>query len=166
MSRVEHLVLLVQQWLLAGSHIAELSAAGFAPEAVLQQLQQLLAAVRAAQFTSSSSSGGGGDMQTPDAAAYAAVVQHLQSTGMLLCALAVTCICNNPDCTNMSGLTELGTASGRSCLCGGCKVARYCGRVCQKKHWKQHKPVCAALVAAAAATGASAVANNANSASV
>ena len=26
--------------------------------------------------------------------------------------------------------------------CGSCKTARYCNKVCQRKHWKQHKPGC------------------------
>jgi hypothetical protein len=26
--------------------------------------------------------------------------------------------------------------------CEGCKVARYCGKECQKKDWKAHKKVC------------------------
>jgi hypothetical protein len=27
-------------------------------------------------------------------------------------------------------------------LCTGCREVRYCGRACQKQHWKQHKAVC------------------------
>ena len=26
--------------------------------------------------------------------------------------------------------------------CAGCKKVRYCGKECQKIHWKQHKPMC------------------------
>lgn len=36
-------------------------------------------------------------------------------------------------------------------MCGGCKVAHYCSKTCQTQHWKQHKPMCAALAARAAA---------------
>jgi hypothetical protein len=27
-------------------------------------------------------------------------------------------------------------------LCNGCRVQRYCGPACQKRHWRTHKPVC------------------------
>lgn len=27
-------------------------------------------------------------------------------------------------------------------VCGGCRKVRYCGRTCQKEHWKVHKQVC------------------------
>ena len=30
-------------------------------------------------------------------------------------------------------------------LCSGCRVARYCGRACQKRAWPTHKPVCLAI---------------------
>ena len=75
----------------------------------------------------------------------------LHATGLTLCSFAVPCMCNSPDCINVSGLSELGLVSGRSCLCGGCRVARYCDRACQRSAWKRHKPVGAALAAAAAA---------------
>jgi hypothetical protein len=32
--------------------------------------------------------------------------------------------------------------NGELLLCSGCMGVRYCSRVCQKKHWKQHKKVC------------------------
>jgi hypothetical protein len=73
-----------------------------------------------------------------------------------MCLFAVPCLCNNPSCANLSGLTEMGLVSGRSCVCGGCRVAHYCGRACQPAVWKQHKPVCAALAAATAAATAAA----------
>ncbi|KAG1657238.1 hypothetical protein FOA52_000441 [Chlamydomonas sp. UWO 241] len=36
--------------------------------------------------------------------------------------------------------------------CSGCKTSFYCGRACQKKHWKHHKAVCEAHVRAAQMT--------------
>jgi hypothetical protein len=84
--------------------------------------------------------------------------QEWKSLGLALCSFAVPCMCNNPGCTSMAGLSELASVSGRSCVCGGCRVARYCGRACQRAVWKQHKPVCAALSAAAGA-GAGVVAD-------
>ena len=30
-------------------------------------------------------------------------------------------------------------------ICPICKVAKYCGRECQKADWKKHKPLCAGL---------------------
>jgi hypothetical protein len=77
--------------------------------------------------------------------------QHLQLAGLALCSLPVPCLCNNPACTNTAGLTELRLVSGRSCICAGCHVARYCSRACQRICRKQHKPLCSSLAAAAAA---------------
>ena len=39
--------------------------------------------------------------------------------------------------------------TGMMC-CSQCHRAWYCGKPCQKKHWKQHKRVCVAAVAAEA----------------
>ena len=30
-------------------------------------------------------------------------------------------------------------------VCAGCYATVYCGRVCQKRHWKKHKPTCLRL---------------------
>jgi hypothetical protein len=76
--------------------------------------------------------------------------QELEATGAALSMLAVPAACNNPSCSNMAGPSEVALVSGRSCVCGGCRVAHYCSKACQKHHWKQHKPICAALVARAA----------------
>ena len=213
----------VQQWLTAGSACNQLAAAGYAPHAVLQQLQQHLDA----RLATSVLQGGSPDtaaavpesqepsfdtvaavVQTqepsphiaasaletqvpssataavvmeahqpladtaaavmqvqeplPDTAAAVAEAQELKSLGLALCSCAVPCMCNNPGCTSLSGLSELASVLGRSCVCGGCLVARYCGRACQPAVWKQHKPMCAALSAAAAGSaGAAADASSA-----
>jgi hypothetical protein len=128
----------VRQWLAAGSTCEQLAAAGYAPQAVMQQLQKLLARPAIP----------GGVSDTATVLVHA---QELKSLGLALCSFAVPCMCNNPGCTSMSRLSELASVSGRSCVCGGCRVARYCGRACQRAVWKQHKPVCAALSAAAGA---------------
>jgi len=77
--------------------------------------------------------------------------QQHQALGSTLTCFAVPLACNNPDCKNVSGTREAQLVGGRSCICGGCRTARYCSKACQSQHWKQHKPVCRALAAAAAA---------------
>ena len=42
------------------------------------------------------------------------------------------------------GCSACGNALAKE-LCSGCKVAVYCGKDCQREHWKTHKPQCAAL---------------------
>ena len=42
------------------------------------------------------------------------------------------------------------TESTKMMCCSQCHRAWYCGRPCQKKHWKQHKKACTAAVAAEA----------------
>ena len=137
----------VQQWLQSRSIQEQLVAAGYAPQALPQQLQQAVAEAQAARESAGSSQ--------PETGRFAEEAgEQLQAALSGLFPFAVPCLCNNPLCTNVSGLTELGLVSGRSCVCGGCRVARYCGRECQRAVRKQHKPVCAALAAAAAAAAA------------
>jgi hypothetical protein len=76
----------------------------------------------------------------------------LQSLGSALTRVAFPCACNNPACSQLAGPLELQLVNGRSCMCAGCRVAHYCCRDCQRRHWKQHKPVCQAIAAAQAAT--------------
>jgi hypothetical protein len=80
----------------------------------------------------------------------AGLIQALEAVGRACSVFAVPHCCNNPGCSNLAGAGELSIVSGKGCICGGCQVARYCGRGCQQAHWKQHKPVCRMLQAATA----------------
>jgi hypothetical protein len=54
--------------------------------------------------------------------------------------------CSNPGCTNTSSDSE---ATLPLSLCSGCGTVAYCGRDCQRGHWRTgHKEACAALAAA------------------
>jgi hypothetical protein len=83
----------------------------------------------------------------------AAVQQQLQAVRQSLTAFAIPHACNNPACSNVSGPSEAQLVGGKSSICAGCVTARYCGKACQKQHWKQHQPVCKALAAAASSSG-------------
>jgi hypothetical protein len=142
-------------WLADSSVMQQLAAAGYGVQQLTATLQGLLAANAAARR----SWGGEGCIKT----ATATLRAELEAAGAALTALATPAFCNNPDCQNVSGPTELSLVSGRSCLCGGCCVARYCSRACQRAQWAQHKPVCKALAAAAAAAAGPAPAAEAGS---
>lgn len=73
-------------------------------------------------------------------------LQHLSQR--LTASMPLPWFCQNPWCANLEQSTELAVASGAQCLCGGCKVARYCCRACQKSDWHQHKASCKDLAAA------------------
>jgi hypothetical protein len=96
----------------------------------------------------------------------AALAQQLQATGVMLSSIAVRTSATTSH-VRTSVATQVTTASilqcrltvhnacttllssllvhlvlGRSCVCAGCHMARYCGRGCQLQAWRQHKPVC------------------------
>jgi hypothetical protein len=49
----------------------------------------------------------------------------LDQLGLFLCnQLPMPWLCNNPHCTNLSGVSELQLVGGKACVCGGCRVAR------------------------------------------
>jgi hypothetical protein len=144
--RLESLVATVREWvggiLVDSPAHTQLTAAGCSPQQLQQQLDALLSAQQ-------------GTQQGLTDASLAALVQQLQATGFMLSRISVPHFCNNTACANLSRPTQTRLVLGRSCICAGCLVARYCGRACQRAAWKQHKPVCKALaaVAAAVATG-------------
>jgi hypothetical protein len=77
--------------------------------------------------------------------AVAAVVTALHAAGTALGAVPTSMACNNPSCPSLAKEAEQLMVNGRGCLCGGCKLARYCGKSCQNAHWKTHRPVCKAV---------------------
>jgi hypothetical protein len=123
---------------LAAAATAAAAAAGWASPTFKQQLEALSAAQQRLR------------QEGVTDASLAAVVQQLQVTGVMLSSIAVPLFCNNPACVNITGPTKVQLVSGRSCICTGCRTARYCGRGCQRQDWRQHKPVCKVLAAAAA----------------
>jgi len=137
----------LSHWLTAPAIADQLAAAGHNAQHLPQLLQELTSAHRTVAEAWAS------DNFTEATAM--ALVQQLQVTGKALAGLAVPTMCCNPCCSNITGPSDLQLVSGRSCLCGGCRTARYCSRGCQKAAWKQHKPACSALAAAAAAVAGS-----------
>jgi hypothetical protein len=75
----------------------------------------------------------------------------LGAQGQMLCLLPTASACNNPMCSNLAGSSEGDIVGGQASRCSGCKLAFYCGRVCQKEHWPFHKQVCKAVQAKKAA---------------
>jgi hypothetical protein len=116
---------------------AQLSAAGLDAGELLTKVSSAKAAVDA------------GRADQPDA-----VRAAVKGLGQVLTSPPCGTACNNPACTNMSEPSEAQLLQGNQHKCSACRTARYCGKECQAKHWKQHKPVCKALVAAAAAASA------------
>jgi hypothetical protein len=140
----------VVQWLAADNTVQQLTALGYKP----QDLQQQLAAAAEALPALSN------DLQAANpftdghaeaVAALQAAQEQLLAAGSMLACFAISHVCNNPACGNMAGPSEAQLVGGRSCICAGCRTARYCGIACQRTAWRQHKPVCKALAAAAAA---------------
>jgi hypothetical protein len=107
----------VHRWLQIGSTSRELAAAGYAPQRLLQLLEQLMEPGQVLNRSCYI------QRQRPKAA-LSRSVRELRSLGGALCSFAVPFVCNNPACCNMSGLTERRLVTGPGCKCGGCRVAR------------------------------------------
>jgi hypothetical protein len=159
-------------WLQDSSASAQLAAAGLNPAGLLQAVHDTSTAL---QHLQDHISGGGGEGDGPStdvqqqqdqssAAAAAAdsdngvegaqLAGRLHALGVSLSSLPLSWGCNNPLCTNMQGPAEAGIVQSKGHKCNGCHKAYYCGKACQAQHWKQHKPVCKAIAAAASAAKA------------
>ena len=89
-----------------------------------------------------------------DSGAVLQAVKELQDGGaeslgcfarMVLSMVPVGFCCNNPDCRELGGLSELGLVQGPKGargVCGGCGLACYCSRECQEKVWCAHGNAC------------------------
>jgi ATP-dependent RNA helicase DHX37/DHR1 len=55
--------------------------------------------------------------------------------------------CNNVECLNLLGCSEVQLVKKGGSRCSRCKVARYCSRACQQQHYKLHKSLCKGLAA-------------------
>jgi hypothetical protein len=139
----------VVDWLAAAESVHQLAALGYQP----QDLQQQLAAAAEALpvLTTYRNSNRSAQRQYPGPDVLKDIQVQLQAAGRVLACFAVPHACNNPACSNLGGASEAQLVGGRTCICAGCRTARYCGRACQRVAWRQHKSVCKALAAAAAA---------------
>jgi hypothetical protein len=140
-------------WLTSGSNAAQLEALGYDTFVVLQCLQDAATAMDEAL----SAEDGTGALEVP-VAALSQLRQQLRAAGWALTSFAHPGACNNPACMTFSGPSESSMVQGSISRCSSCRAARYCSKKCQRAAWKQHKPVCKVLTAAAAA----AVAGKAN----
>jgi hypothetical protein len=51
--------------------------------------------------------------------------EAFEQLGLWLCnQLPMPWLCNNPACSNLSGVSELQLFGGKACVCGGCRLAR------------------------------------------
>jgi hypothetical protein len=140
----------VVQWLAADWTVQQLTALGYQPQVLQQQL-----AVAAEALAALSSDLQAADPFTGDRSA-AVAQEQLLAAGRVLACFAIPNACNNPACGNLFGPSEGQIVRGHSCICAGCRTARYYGRACQCATWRQHNPLCKAVAAAAAATRAAA----------
>ena len=139
----------VVKWLAAAGTVQQLTALGYQPQDVQQQLVGAADALLPLCTDLMTTDPFGGTMGE----ILKAGQQQLQAAGKVLACFAMPHACNNLACSNVWGPSEALLVGGRSCICAGCLTARYCGRACQRATWRQHKPVCKALAAAAAAGG-------------
>ena len=151
----------LQSWLQDSITSAQLSAAGLSPGPLLQMLHDTLVAAKRLRGQGSRGDTGvpGTDVHQQhdqsstsagaDGTDATALPRRLHALGVLLSSLPTSWGCNNPLCNNMQGPAEAGVVQGKGHKCKGCSTAHYCGKECQAHHWKQHKPVCKAIAAAA-----------------
>jgi hypothetical protein len=148
----------VAQWLAGQGTVQQLTALGYQPHHQQQQLSEAAEAMRyvIVDLVAAAPSAAVpiGESQSAAEALLQAAQEQLQAASRVLAGFAIPHACNSPVCNNLSGLSEAQLVSGHSCICAGCRTARYCGRACQRAAWRQRKPVCKALAATAAGAAA------------
>lgn len=114
-----------------------LAAVGCARGSLLQQLEATAAAGQQAQLA----------VKGPGDSSQAVIVDvgQLHALGGACSTLAVPLFCNNPGCSNVRGAAE---QLLKNSSCTGRRTARYCSKVCQHQHMKQHKLAHKAVAAA------------------
>jgi chemotaxis protein histidine kinase CheA len=56
---------------------------------------------------------------------YCSAMEAFEQLGLVLCnQLPMPWLCNNPHCSNLSGVSELQLVGGKACVCGCCRLAR------------------------------------------
>jgi hypothetical protein len=142
----------VVQGLAAAGTVQQLTTLGYQPQDLQQQLAAAADALPAhGSESASAATHRAAEEGTAAVIALRAVREQLLAAARVLAVFAIPHACNNLTCSNMCGPLEAQLVGGRSCICAGCRTARYCGKPCQRAAWRQHKPVCSALAAAAAA---------------
>ena len=137
-------------WLQVNS--PQLIAAGYPVQSLQEEVLALGGVANAAMQSLAVDMSAGSTFSAVTVARFGELVQQMRVVWAALGVVPVPNFCNNSSCVTVCGPSEVLLVSGRSCICAGCRTARYCGRGCQRQAWKQHKPVCKALAAAAAAT--------------
>jgi hypothetical protein len=151
----------VVQWLAAADTVQQLSGLRYQPQDLQQQLAAATEALPSLIDGLHPAYHPPANWPSAVAAALKEVQGQLQAAARVLACFAIPYACNNPVCSNLAGASEANLVGGRSCICAGCRTARYCGRACQRAAWRQHKPVCKALAAAAATAPTSTTAGDA-----
>lgn len=82
-------------------------------------------------------------LQAPAAAGLPGSFMALESS--VVTQLAGAWCCAYDSCSNMAGMSDKQLVGGVKCVCGRCRVARFCSRECLEAAWPQHRPVCKRL---------------------
>ena len=149
LQQLQYSLAIVVQWLDATGTVQQLTALGYQPQDMQQQLAEAADAMRA--ISTNLQAAGPSTGSSAALAVMKAAQQQLQAAGRVLTCFAVPHTCNNVFCSNLVGPSEAQLVRRNSHVCSGCHTARYCGKACQRAAWRRHKPVCKALAAAAAA---------------